>query len=149
MVGAGSVSLVLVLVLAKALAYGISLGCGYRGGPIFPAIFLGVGLAAVAVVVLGTSPTLAVAVGAAAGMAAQTRLLLLIDPAGGTANEKDAVRALAREAGLPVADKRESQDLCFVAGLGGRAFLQRHGGPALRRPGEIVDRQGTVLGSNT
>jgi tRNA-specific 2-thiouridylase len=59
---------------------------------------------------------------------------------------KDAVRALAREAGLSVADKRESQDLCFVAGLGGRAFLQRHGGPRLRRPGEIVDRQGTVLG---
>jgi tRNA-uridine 2-sulfurtransferase len=59
---------------------------------------------------------------------------------------KDAVRALAREAGLPVADKRESQDLCFVAGLGGRAFLERHGGPRLRRPGEIVDRQGTVLG---
>jgi tRNA-uridine 2-sulfurtransferase len=56
------------------------------------------------------------------------------------------VRALAREAGLPVADKRESQDLCFVAGLGGRAFLQRHGGPRLRRPGEIVDRDGTVLG---
>jgi tRNA-uridine 2-sulfurtransferase len=59
---------------------------------------------------------------------------------------KDAVRALAREAGLPVADKRESQDLCFVAGLGGRAFLQRHGGPRLRKPGEIVDRKGTVLG---
>ena len=59
---------------------------------------------------------------------------------------KDAVRALAREAGLPVADKRESQDLCFVAGLGGRAFLQRHGGPRLRRPGEIVDRSGRVLG---
>jgi tRNA-uridine 2-sulfurtransferase len=59
---------------------------------------------------------------------------------------KDAVRQLAREAGLPVADKRESQDLCFVAGLGGRAFLQRHGGPRLRRPGEIVDRSGTVLG---
>jgi len=61
---------------------------------------------------------------------------------------KDAVRALAREAGLPVADKRESQDLCFVAGLGGRAFLQRHGGPRLRRPGEIVDRAGKVLGAH-
>ena len=61
---------------------------------------------------------------------------------------KDAVRALAREAGLPVADKRESQDLCFVAGLGGRAFLQRHGGPRLRRPGEIVDGSGRVLGSH-
>jgi tRNA-specific 2-thiouridylase len=59
---------------------------------------------------------------------------------------KDSVRALAREAGLPVADKRESQDLCFVAGLGGRGFLRRHGGPRLRRPGEIVDREGRVLG---
>jgi tRNA-uridine 2-sulfurtransferase len=59
---------------------------------------------------------------------------------------KDAVRALARDAGLPVADKRESQDLCFVAGLGGRAFLQRHGGPRLRGGGEIVDRDGRVLG---
>ena len=59
---------------------------------------------------------------------------------------KDAVRSLARDAGLPVADKRESQDLCFVAGLGGRAFLQRHGGPRLRRPGEIVDGDGRVLG---
>jgi tRNA-uridine 2-sulfurtransferase len=59
---------------------------------------------------------------------------------------KDGVRALAREAGLPVADKRESQDLCFVAGLGGRAFLQRHGGPRLRKPGPIVDRDGRELG---
>src|SRR4051794_15546416 len=59
---------------------------------------------------------------------------------------KDAGRALAREAGLPVADKRESQDLCFVAGLGGRAFLQRHGGPRLRTPGDIVDTSGAVLG---
>jgi len=59
---------------------------------------------------------------------------------------KEAVRRLARDAGLPVADKRESQDLCFVAGLGGRAFLQRHGGPRLRAPGEIVDRHGRVLG---
>jgi len=56
------------------------------------------------------------------------------------------IQQLARDAGLPVADKRESQDLCFVAGLGGRAFLQRHGGPRLRSPGEIVDRQGRVLG---
>jgi tRNA-uridine 2-sulfurtransferase len=61
---------------------------------------------------------------------------------------KDAVRELARDAGLPVADKRESQDLCFVAGLGSRAFLQRHGGPRLRRAGEIVDREGRVLGGH-
>jgi tRNA-uridine 2-sulfurtransferase len=59
---------------------------------------------------------------------------------------KRAVRALARNAGLRVADKPESQDLCFVAGVGGRAFLRRHGGPGLRRAGEIVDREGRVLG---
>ena len=59
---------------------------------------------------------------------------------------KDSVRRLARDSGLPVADKRESQDLCFVAGLGGRAFLRRHGGPRLRGAGQIVDRDGRVLG---
>jgi tRNA-specific 2-thiouridylase len=47
-----------------------------------------------------------------------------------------------------VADKKESQDLCFVAGLGSRGFLQRHGGPRLRSPGEIVDPEGRVLGSH-
>jgi tRNA-uridine 2-sulfurtransferase len=59
---------------------------------------------------------------------------------------KPAVRELARDAGLPVADKRESQDLCFVAGLGGRGFLRRHAGDRLARSGEIVDRRGRVLG---
>ena len=43
---------------------------------------------------------------------------------------KPEVRELAREAGLPVADKRESQDLCFLAGTGKSAFLARHGGAA-------------------
>ena len=42
----------------------------------FPAIFTGVALAALAVVAFDTSPTLAVAVGTAAGMAAATRLLI-------------------------------------------------------------------------
>src|SRR3954453_2981001 len=83
----------------------------------------------------------------------QSYMLAKLDPAlldrlsfplGGL--NKDAVRALARDAGLPVADKRESPDLCFVAGLGGRDFLRRHGGGRLRRAGQIVDRDGVVLG---
>ena len=49
---------------------------GFRGGPIFPAVFLGIGVATLPVVWFDVSPTLAVAVGAAAGMAAQTRLIL-------------------------------------------------------------------------
>jgi H+/Cl- antiporter ClcA len=71
-----STKIVLVLIAAKGVGYAISLGCGFRGGPVFPAIFLGVGLATLAVVWFGTSPTLALAVGTAAGMAAMTRLLL-------------------------------------------------------------------------
>jgi tRNA-specific 2-thiouridylase len=58
--------------------------------------------------------------------------------------DKPRVRELARAAGLPVADKRESQDLCFLAGVGGREFLRRHGGET--KPGEIVDLDGRVLG---
>ncbi len=75
-VDASSMSILLILLVAKGLAYAVSLGSGFRGGPIFPAIFIGVALASLPVAAFGTSPTLAVAIGAAAGMAAQTRLLL-------------------------------------------------------------------------
>ena len=75
LVNASSIGFVGLLLAAKTIGFGISVGSGYRGGPIFPAIFLGVALASLAVVVLGVSPTLAIAVGTAAGMAAQTRLL--------------------------------------------------------------------------
>jgi H+/Cl- antiporter ClcA len=70
-----SVKIVLILLVAKAIGYAVSLGSGFRGGPVFPAIFLGVALGSVAELVFHTSPTLAVAVGCAAGMAAMTRLL--------------------------------------------------------------------------
>jgi H+/Cl- antiporter ClcA len=70
-----SAGIVLVLLAAKALGYAICLGCGFRGGPVFPAIFLGIALATLAVIAYDMSPTAAVAIGAAAGMAAATRLL--------------------------------------------------------------------------
>jgi tRNA-uridine 2-sulfurtransferase len=60
---------------------------------------------------------------------------------------KPEVRELARRAGLAVADKRESQDLCFLAGVGKRGFLERHGGERLRsRPGDLVTEDGTIVG---
>lgn len=66
-------------------------------------------------------------------------------PLGGL--RKREVRAIATEAGIPVASRPESQDLCFLAGEGKRGFLERHGGLGPRR-GEIVDRAGRVLGSH-
>ena len=58
---------------------------------------------------------------------------------------KPEVRELARTAGLGVADKPDSQDLCFLAGTGRGAFLARHGNLA-ERPGDILDRRGARVG---
>jgi tRNA-specific 2-thiouridylase len=60
---------------------------------------------------------------------------------------KPAVRELARRLGLPVADKPDSQDLCFLAGTGRDAFLQRHGALG-ERPGELVDLEGRRIGTH-
>lgn len=75
LVAEGSFGIVVLLIVAKSLAYMICLACGFRGGPVFPAIFIGIGLAMLAVVAFDVSPTLAVAIGSAAGMAAALRLL--------------------------------------------------------------------------
>jgi H+/Cl- antiporter ClcA len=71
-----SAKILVILLVGKALGYGVSLGCGFRGGPVFPAIFLGIAVAEFAHAWFDVSPTLAVAVGSAAGMAAGTRLLI-------------------------------------------------------------------------
>jgi tRNA-specific 2-thiouridylase len=60
---------------------------------------------------------------------------------------KPRVRELAAQAGLAVAGRRDSQDLCFLAGTRGGAFLERHGGLG-ERPGAIVDEHVEVLGEH-
>jgi tRNA-specific 2-thiouridylase len=61
---------------------------------------------------------------------------------------KPQVRALAEEADLPVARTPDSQDLCFLAGTGRSAFLERHGG-LVDRPGPILDADtGATLGEH-
>jgi tRNA-uridine 2-sulfurtransferase len=60
---------------------------------------------------------------------------------------KSQVRELARDAGLPVAGRRDSQDLCFLAGTRHGEFLERHGGLS-RRAGSIIDVDGRTLGEH-
>jgi len=60
---------------------------------------------------------------------------------------KDQVRRMAEEWDLPVAHRRESQDLCFLAGEDYRSFLARHR-PDLKKPGPIVDLEGRLLGTH-
>jgi tRNA-specific 2-thiouridylase len=57
---------------------------------------------------------------------------------------KEEVRQIARRAALPVFDKPESQDICFIPIEGCAAFLEARG--AVGGPGEIVDREGRILG---
>ena len=62
---------------------------------------------------------------------------------------KEEVRALAGEFGLANADKPESMDLCFVArGEDYRGFLERTGFAGEAETGEIVNREGEVLGEH-
>ncbi len=115
LVAEDSTKIVVILLVAKALAYAISLGCGFRGGPVFPAIFLGIALAMLAVVWFDVSPTLAVAVGAAAGTAAVTRLLitsallasLLVGTAGLDAVPAAVLAAAAAWLTMAIIDRRE------------------------------------------
>jgi tRNA-uridine 2-sulfurtransferase len=55
------------------------------------------------------------------------------------------VREIAAQAGLPVAAKVDSQDLCFLAGTSRARFMERHGA-ITSTPGEIVAADGTPLG---
>jgi len=58
---------------------------------------------------------------------------------------KGEVRALARRFNLPVAEKRDSQDICFVPGGDYARVIERLRPEALA-PGEIVDLEGRLLG---
>ncbi|HST55973.1 MAG TPA: tRNA 2-thiouridine(34) synthase MnmA [Solirubrobacteraceae bacterium] len=74
---------------------------------------------------------------------APTSLARLRFPLGGL--RKTEVRAHAERAGLSVARKPDSQDLCFLAGTGRARFLAHHGG-LQQRPGAILDRSGAQRG---
>ena len=71
----------------------------------------------------------------------QEQLASTLFPLGGL--EKTAVRAVARRLGLSVAERPDSQDVCFGDY---RSFVERFSDPAELEGGEIVDREGNVLG---
>ncbi|KEO60683.1 tRNA 2-thiouridine(34) synthase MnmA [Thioclava indica] len=60
---------------------------------------------------------------------------------------KDATRALAAKYGLAVADKPDSQDICFVPN-GDYASVIEKLRPGAADPGDIVDMAGNVLGQH-
>jgi tRNA-specific 2-thiouridylase len=75
----------------------------------------------------------------------QEQLARALMPLGGLT--KDEVRQRARALGLPVAEKPESQELCFVAADDYADYLRRVA-PAIATPGPMVDSSGRLLGQH-
>ncbi len=62
-------------------------------------------------------------------------------------HSKSAVREISKQLNLPVSEKSESQDLCFLAGGDYRDFLSRHS-PGANESGPILDFEGQVIGEH-
>src|SRR5215208_3399940 len=60
---------------------------------------------------------------------------------------KTEIREIAEKYGLPTASRKDSQDLCFLAGEDYRNFLQRNAAEILQ-PGEILTRDGKSVGGH-
>ena len=60
---------------------------------------------------------------------------------------KEETRALAQKLSLPVANKAESQEICFVPEDDYKAYLSQHR-PNRFHTGDIVDMQGQILGQH-
>lgn len=74
---------------------------------------------------------------------AQTQLERALFPVGDHA--KPEIRQIAERHGLPTASRKDSQDLCFLAGEDYRNFLQRNASEMLH-PGQIVTHDGSTIG---
>ncbi len=78
------------------------------------------------------------------GMSRQTLAHTML-PIG--AMRKDAVRAIAQEMGLPVFNKPDSQEICFVPDQDYAALVARRA-PDSIRPGPLVGTDGTEIGEH-
>lgn len=65
----------------------------------------------------------------------------------GTVSGKDEVRNLAREWGIPVAEKPDSQEICFIPDGNYADFIIKKTG-YMPKPGKFIDQRGTVLGEH-
>lgn len=74
----------------------------------------------------------------------QEQLLHTLMPLGGMT--KDEVRAVAKDAGIPVAEKADSQEICFVADDDYAAYIAENHEGELPGEGDFVDESGRVLG---
>ncbi len=61
---------------------------------------------------------------------------------------KDEIRKIAAEAGLPVAHKPDSQEICFVPDNDYAGFIDKEAGERVPAPGNFVTKEGRILGTH-
>lgn len=65
----------------------------------------------------------------------------------GEMENKEQIRAIAEEAGVQVAHKADSQDICFIPNNDYVDFLKKHGN-FQEKPGNIIDTAGNIRGTH-
>jgi len=76
----------------------------------------------------------------------QEQLARTLMPVG--AYTKDEIRRMAQAAGLPVAQKPDSQEICFVPDNDYAGFIDREAGERVPGPGNFVGTDGKILGTH-
>jgi len=76
----------------------------------------------------------------------QPQLARLVLPLGGL--DKQRVRSIAREAGIAVADKGDSQEICFIRGESYAGFIARQRPGAVRAGSFVLAETGEVVGTH-
>ena len=61
---------------------------------------------------------------------------------------KDEIRKFADEIGLGVANKPDSQEICFIPDHDYAAYIEKEAGEKLPGTGNFVDKNGTILGTH-
>ena len=74
----------------------------------------------------------------------QEQLAATLMPLGNLSKSK--VRKIAQNAGLPVASKPDSQEVCFITDGSYAEYIEKNAPPEYKREGNFVDMSGTVLG---
>lgn len=77
----------------------------------------------------------------------QDQLSKIMFPVGGFTKEE--VRTMAEKWELPVFEKRESQEICFIQDKDFRDFLKRNIPEKYFKPGDIIDLKGNIIGKHS
>ncbi len=82
----------------------------------------------------------------ALGLLTQEQLAHTLMPVGDYTKEE--IRAMAQKAGIPVAQKKDSQEICFIPDHDYAGFIAGRAGRAVPGPGNFVTTEGKVLGQH-